>query len=68
MFLLFAGHYYHPLGGASDFQGAHESFEDALAAHDDKKYGYNGGWAEIFNTRTLSIEAFFDNGEWKENV
>ena len=65
MFLLFAGNDYYPDGGAHDFQGAFDSVEKAKLAHDPDEFQYDGGWANIFDTDSLSISMRFSRGVWK---
>ena len=65
MFLLFAGDCYYPEGGAYDFKGAFDSAELAQAAHDPNQWNYDGGWANIFDTETLSIAMTFRRGAWE---
>ena len=65
MFLLFAGDDYYPEGGAKDFKGSFSSMEGAQAAHDPDEFRYDGGWANIFDTGTLSIAMSFSRGIWK---
>lgn len=54
-FLLFAGEDYYPGGGARDFQGAFDSFEEAVAAHALLKFEYCGGWANIMRTSDYKV-------------
>jgi hypothetical protein len=66
MFLLFAGNDYYPIGGAFDFESAHDTLPDAIAAHDPEEYKYSGGWANIFDTSSLTIVKSFMRGTWTD--
>ena len=64
MYLLFAGDNYYPQGGARDLVGSYRSVDDAVKAHDPKRNRYDGGWANILDTRTLEIVKCFSRGTW----
>ena len=63
-YLLFAGDDYYPAGGAGDLEGIFATAEDAIAAHDPRKYSYSGGWAHILNLETMKIEKDFLSCRW----
>jgi len=64
-FYLFAGDDYYPSGGGRDFRGAYSSVEEAMKAHPKDKFQYDGGWANIFDTKTNKTVKYFYHGKWK---
>ena len=65
-FLLFAGNDYYPSGGAEDFIGSYDTIEDAIEARDACTFDYDGGWANIFDSKEEKIVRTFSRGTWTE--
>ena len=65
-FYLFACNTHYPNGGAEDFQGSFETADDAMVSHNPKNFKYEGGWANIFDTKTEKIIRKFEDGIWQD--
>ena len=63
-YLLFAGDTHYPKGGAEDYQGAFRTIQNAIIAHLPGGYEYEGGWANIFDSKRLRIVKKFKKGNW----
>lgn len=64
-YLLFAGNDYYPNGGAEDLVGLYENLDDALEAHNQTIYEYEGGWAHVYSLVEMRIIAEFKRGKWE---
>ena len=64
--LLFAGDDYYPKGGAEDLQGRFTSPQEAMMAHDPRKYEYEGGWANVLDLDSLQVVKRYARGKWFE--
>ena len=65
-YLLFAGNDYYPKGGVEDLQGQFETLEAAIAGHDQNKFEYDGGWANVLCLDSLKLVKRFNCGKWFE--
>ncbi len=63
-YMLFASNTHYPEGGGFDYQSEHETIIKAMDSHDLNKYEYDGGMANIFDTKTKKVVKILDDRKW----